>query len=83
MNKVLFILALGLLLIIITVIINFIKLICELLRPNYLKPESFFLMEDNSDFLVSTAENGVQATVRYADHIYAHQADERTNTVLL
>lgn len=76
MDKVLFILAFGLLLLIIALIVNFVKLICELLRPNYLKSESFFLMENDSDLLEITAEDGLQVTVHYADHIYANQSEE-------
>lgn len=77
MDRIVFILFdIGILLIIGIVIACLIKAVCELLRPSYLKPKSFFLMENDSDLLEITAKNGLQVTVHYAEHIYADYTEE-------
>lgn len=65
-----FVLEIVLLLVLGVILVNLIRIICEILRPDYLKTGSFFEMENDSDLLEITVESGIQVTVHYADYIY-------------
>lgn len=50
----------------------------RIMRPNYLKPLSFFKMVNDSDLLEYTAEEGIKVTVYYAESLFANPNESET-----
>lgn len=50
----------------------------RIMRPNYLKPLSFFKMVNDSDLLEYTAEEGIEVTVYYAESLFANLNESET-----
>ena len=50
----------------------------RIMRPNYLKPLSFFKMVNDSDLLEHTAEEGIKVTVYYAETLFTNPNESET-----